>query len=135
MSNKAILFILIMFSVGIKCYNNYYLQTINHYKSYLGSQRYCPSTGRKTVYTSCIQDPSLNNAFIISVESIKNIGEIQGSLNKNDKTYLNAYELATADGIITEKERGMLSFQAKTLGLSDDRLKFLESHFDDKIKT
>ena len=87
MSNKAILFILIMFSVGIKCYNNYYLQTINHYKSYLGSQRYCPSTGRKTVYTSCIQDPSLNNAFIISVESIKNIGEIQGSLNKNDNQY------------------------------------------------
>ena len=87
MSNKAILFILIMFSVGIKCYNNYYLQTINHYKSYLGAQRYCPSTGRKTVYTSCIQDPSLNNAFIISVESIKNIGEIQGSLNKNDNQY------------------------------------------------
>ena len=87
MSNKAILFILIMFSVGIKCYNNYYLQTINHYKIYLGSQRYCPSTGRKTVYTSCIQDPSLNNAFIISVESIKNIGEIQGSLNKNDNQY------------------------------------------------
>ena len=87
MSIKAILFILIMFSVGIKCYNNYYLQTINHYKSYLGSQRYCPSTGRKTVYTSCIQDPSLNNAFIISVESIKNIGEIQGSLNKNDNQY------------------------------------------------
>ena len=87
MSNKAILFILIMFSVGIKCYNNYYLQTINHYKSYLGSQRYCPSTARKTVYTTCIQDPSLNNAFIISVESIKNIGEIQGSLNKNDNQY------------------------------------------------
>ena len=87
MSNKAILFILIMFSVGIKCYNNYYLQTINHYKSYLGSQRYCPSTGRKTVYTSCIQDPSINNGFIISVESIKNIGEIQGSLNKNDNQY------------------------------------------------
>ena len=76
-----------MFSVGIKCYNNYYLQTINHYKSYLGSQRYCPSTGRKTVYTSCIQDPSINNGFIISVESIKNIGEIQGSLNKNDNQY------------------------------------------------
>ena len=57
------------------------------------------------------------------------------SLTKNDKTYLDAYELAIADGIITEKERGMLSFQAKTLGLSDDRLKFLESHFDDKIKT
>tara|TARA_Y100001949_G_scaffold118432_1_gene100598 strand:+ start:101 stop:745 length:645 start_codon:yes stop_codon:yes gene_type:complete len=57
------------------------------------------------------------------------------SLTKNDKTYLDAYELAIADGIITEKERGMLSFQAKTLGLSDVRLKFLESHFNDKIKT
>jgi len=57
------------------------------------------------------------------------------SLTKNDKTYLDAYELAIADGIITEKERGMLSFQAKTLGLSDDRLKFLESQFDDKIQT
>ena len=57
------------------------------------------------------------------------------SLTKNDKTYLDAYELAIADGIITEKERGMLSFQPKTLRLNDDWLKFLESHFDDKIKT
>jgi uncharacterized membrane protein YebE (DUF533 family) len=57
------------------------------------------------------------------------------SITKNDKTYLDAYELAIADGIITEKERGMLSFQAKTLGLSDDRVQFLESYFDDKLKT
>ena len=56
------------------------------------------------------------------------------SLTKNDKTYLDAYDLAIADGTITEKERGMLSFQAKTLGLSDDRLKFLESHFNDNLK-
>lgn len=57
------------------------------------------------------------------------------SITKNDKTYLDAYELAIADGIITEKERGMLSFQAKTLDLSDDRVQFLESYFDDKLKT
>ena len=56
------------------------------------------------------------------------------SLTKNDKTYLDAYMLAIADGTITEKERGMLLFQAKTLGLSDDRLKFLESHFNNNLK-
>ena len=42
-----------------------------------------------------------------------------GSLTKNDKSCIDAYKLAIADGIITEKERGMLFFQAKTLGLSD----------------
>ena len=57
------------------------------------------------------------------------------SLTKNDKIYLDAYELAFADGILTEKERAMLSFQANTLNLNEDRVKFLESNFKPEIKS
>ena len=66
---------------------------------------------------------------------MQNVGDYYVRMLTNIDLFKGAYELAIADGIITEKERGMLYFQAKTLGLSDDRLKFLESHFDDKIKT
>ena len=54
------------------------------------------------------------------------------SLTKNDKIYLDAYQLAMADGLVTEKERNMLSFQAKTLGINADRIKYLEIYFDDQ---
>ena len=54
------------------------------------------------------------------------------SLTKNDKIYLDAYQLAMADGFVTEKERNMLLFQAKTLGINADRIKYLEFYFDDQ---
>ena len=54
------------------------------------------------------------------------------SLTKNDKIYLDAYQLAMVDGLVTEKERNMLSFQAKTLGINADRIKYLEIYFDDQ---
>lgn len=61
--------------------------TIIFNKPEFKTQKTCPVTNNKTMYSSCIQDPRLNNGFIISVGSIKYISDIQRSLNINDKKY------------------------------------------------
>ena len=102
---------------------------------------------------SCIYNGNSNSHPIILINSLKNIlGDVRSNPsniildfirnhtnkledNRNDKIYLDAYELAFADGILTEKERAMLSFQANTLNLNEDRVKFLESNFKPEIKS
>lgn len=79
-----VLFIMVAISMSIVLHYNFKkYSTVD----YLRSHKICPSTGEKTKYTSCIQGPHLNNGFIVSVSSIKNISEIQKSLNENDKFY------------------------------------------------
>lgn len=81
---KKVICIIILTSLTLTIYYNYKMKNYD-IDDYVKSQKICPITGNKTFYTSCIQDPDLNNAFIISVSSIKNISEIQKSLNDNDK--------------------------------------------------
>ena len=50
-------------------------------------------------------------------------------MSKED-AYIEAYQVAMEDLIITEDERKMLKIQAKTLGISDDRVSELERNFD-----
>jgi len=87
MNNKT-LYIIIFASLSITIYYNY--QSFKKYTldDYAKSHQICPVTGLKTNYTSCIQEPDLNNGFIVSVSSIEDISKIQKSLNENDKTFL-----------------------------------------------
>tara|TARA_Y100000996_G_C22530801_1_gene646370 strand:- start:1074 stop:1487 length:414 start_codon:yes stop_codon:yes gene_type:complete len=54
----------------------------------LNSHENCLVTGNKSKYSACIQDPLLNNGFIISVSRIEDVGTIQQSLNSNDKRFV-----------------------------------------------
>lgn len=79
MVNK-ILTLLIIISFGISLYNSNYVYSLESHKT-------CPDTGKKTKYTACIQDPGINDGFLVSVSSIQTISKIQSSLNKNDFIY------------------------------------------------
>lgn len=101
MENKAV-YIIIFASLSITIYYNY--QSLKKYTldDYVKSHKTCPITGTKTKYTACIQDPHLNNGFVVSVSSIEDISKIQKSLNNNDKTFLiekntNGYCIVTRD--------------------------------------
>ena len=48
---------------------------------------------------------------------------------KNEEAYLEAFSIAMDDGIVTNDERKMLNLQAKTLGLDEDRVAYLESFY------
>jgi len=52
------------------------------------------------------------------------------SFTTAERTYLEAYELAMEDLIVTEEERKFLQLQAKTLGLDANRISHLESWYD-----
>ena len=52
------------------------------------------------------------------------------SFTTAERTYLEAYELAMEDMVVTEEERKFLKLQAKTLGLDDNRISHLESWYD-----
>ena len=60
------------------------INTGNKYDTY----KNCPLNGKKTKYTACIQDPQLNNGYIVSVNEIESISVIQQSLNRNDKDFI-----------------------------------------------
>ena len=47
-----------------------------------------------------------------------------------ERTYLEAYELAMEDMVVTEEERKFLQLQAKTLGLDASRIAHLEAWYD-----
>ena len=81
MSGKSILFICIMIPLII------YLLSKSD-KNAKKSQKYCLKDRKNTLYSFCIQDPNLNNGFIVSASSIDMITEIQTSLNNNDKKYV-----------------------------------------------
>ena len=50
-----------------------------------------------------------------------------------EKSYLEAYEIAMEDRIITSEERKFLSLQAKTLGLNESQVEDLELWYDQQI--
>lgn len=51
----------------------------------------------------------------------------------SEKNYLEAYEIAMEDNIITSEERKFLVLQAKTLGLDQARIEHLEGWYDSQI--
>ena len=55
------------------------------------------------------------------------------SFTAAERTYLEAYELAMEDMIVTKEERKFLQLQAKTLGLDEDRITHLESWYDENL--
>ena len=55
------------------------------------------------------------------------------SFTAAERTYLEAYELAMEDLIVTEEERKFLQLQAKTLGLDEVRIAHLESWYDETL--
>tara|TARA_B100000035_G_C20915166_1_gene515868 strand:+ start:575 stop:967 length:393 start_codon:yes stop_codon:yes gene_type:complete len=87
MENKVI-YIIIVASLSITIYYNYKSLKKYDIDDYVKSHKICPITGTKTNYTACIQDPHLNNGFVVSVSSIDGISKIQKSLNNNDKSFL-----------------------------------------------
>ena len=79
MDNEILIFIALLSG----CIFIYYLYNRQIYVS----QTKSPINGDKSKYTACLHDPTLNNGFILSIKSIDELKEIQGSLNTNDKEY------------------------------------------------
>jgi hypothetical protein len=52
-----------------------------------------------------------------------------------EKGYLEAYEIAMEDRIITKEERKFLSLQAKTLGLDESRVEHIENWYNNQLIT
>ena len=52
------------------------------------------------------------------------------SFTSAERTYVEAYELAMEDLVVTKEERKFLLLQAKTLGLDETRVSHLESWYD-----
>ena len=75
----------------------------------------------------------LNDDGLIQYDEFKIQAQITESevldMSKED-AYLEAYKVAMDDMIITDDERKMLNIQAKTLGISDERVSELERDFD-----
>ena len=57
------------------------------------------------------------------------------SFTSEEQKYLEVYEMAMDDGVITTKEKRMLDFQAKSLNLGPSRVQHLESWFDSNTNT
>jgi len=51
-----------------------------------------------------------------------------------EKSYIEAYEIAMEDRIITKEERKFLKLQAKTLGLDDERIAYIEEWYDANLE-
>ena len=52
-----------------------------------------------------------------------------------EKSYLEAYEIAMEDRVITDEERKFLRLQAKTLGLDEARVEHLEAWYDRQVSS
>lgn len=52
------------------------------------------------------------------------------TFTKAEESYIEAYEIAMEDRIITEEERKFLKLSAKTLGLDQDRIDYIESWYN-----
>ena len=52
------------------------------------------------------------------------------TFTKAEESYIEAYEIAMEDRIITEEERKFLKLSAKTLGLDQDRIEYIESWYN-----
>ncbi len=56
------------------------------------------------------------------------------AFTKAELSYIEAYEIAMEDKIITEEERKFLKLSAKTLGLDQDRIDYIESWYDSNLE-
>tara|TARA_B100000902_G_scaffold30892_2_gene37027 strand:- start:111 stop:1502 length:1392 start_codon:yes stop_codon:yes gene_type:complete len=56
------------------------------------------------------------------------------AFTKAELSYIEAYEIAMEDRIITEEERKFLKLQAKTLGLDQDRIEYIESWYNTNLE-
>ena len=56
------------------------------------------------------------------------------AFTKAELSYIEAYEIAMEDRIITNEERKFLKLQAKALGLDDDRIVYIESWYDSNLE-
>tara|TARA_E500000331_G_C17255569_1_gene712918 strand:- start:600 stop:1994 length:1395 start_codon:yes stop_codon:yes gene_type:complete len=56
------------------------------------------------------------------------------AFTKTELSYIEAYEIAMEDRIITDEERKFLKLQAKTLGLDDERVKYIENWYDENLE-
>jgi hypothetical protein len=55
------------------------------------------------------------------------------SFTSSERTYLEAYDIAMEDMIVTAEARKFLTLQAKTLGLDDKRIEHLEKWYDETL--
>jgi len=56
------------------------------------------------------------------------------AFTKAELSYIEAYEIAMEDRIITENERKFLKMQAKTLGLDQERIEYIESWYNTNLE-
>ncbi len=56
------------------------------------------------------------------------------AFTKAELSYIEAYEIAMEDRIITDEERKFLKLQAKTLGLDDERVEYIENWYDENLE-
>ncbi len=56
------------------------------------------------------------------------------AFTKSELSYIEAYEIAMEDRIITEEERKFLKLQAKTLGLDHERIDYIESWYNSNLE-
>ncbi|MEC8979015.1 MAG: hypothetical protein VX433_02865, partial [Candidatus Thermoplasmatota archaeon] len=57
------------------------------------------------------------------------------AFTKAELSYIEAYEIAMEDRIITDEERKFLKLQAKTLGLDDERVEYIENWYDENLES
>ena len=56
------------------------------------------------------------------------------AFTKAELSYIEAYEIAMEDRIITDEERKFLKLQAKTLGLDQERIEYIESWYNSNLE-
>ena len=56
------------------------------------------------------------------------------TFTKDEQSYLEAYAMVMDDGILTENEQKLLNLQAKTLGLNQDRVEYLETWYAESME-
>ena len=56
------------------------------------------------------------------------------AFTKAELSYIEAYEIAMEDRIITEEERKFLKLSAKTLGLDKERVDYIESWYNSNLE-
>ena len=56
------------------------------------------------------------------------------AFTKAELSYIEAYEIAMEERIITEEARKFLKLQAKTLGLDKDRTDYIETWYNSNLQ-
>ena len=56
------------------------------------------------------------------------------AFTKAELSYIEAYEIAMEDRVITDEERKFLKLSAKALGLDQDRIDYIESWYNSNLE-